>query len=340
MRTTIVLTCLLMKTWCLCAEKKPLTPLEAVAPIYPMLAVYSDTSGAVTIKATINKVGAVISATTIEGHVFLKSSALDAAKKWRFEPGNEKRTVNLVFVFRIMPKETPAENLATRFQAPWQVEVRRVIPESPVNIDPAHDQTCAERSDAVRSYRPEGAECWTELANQPGCYIWNSSLATDATATWTGECSGGLAHGEGTRTFVYGRLRNRDVSTGILQDGKAHGRWVEPNDDRGYVWEGTYVDGKRHGRWVSRFADGAVLAGSYVDGKRHGRWVRHDADGTVLSEGSYVDGKKQGHWFERDADGNVAEGLLVDGQAHGRWVYRNADGRVTRELTWVNGEQQ
>ena len=30
--------------------------------------------------------------------------------------------------------------------------------------------------------QPEGTECWTELANQPGCHVWNERLQIEAVA--------------------------------------------------------------------------------------------------------------------------------------------------------------
>ena len=117
----------------------PPTPLVAVAPQYPRLAVYAHLSGTVTIRATVSKAGIVKSAKLVEGHqghTLLRSPARDAAKKWRFEPGNEKREVNLVFVFRIMPRDTPDGDLTTRYHYPRRIEVRHVIPQGMVNTDP------------------------------------------------------------------------------------------------------------------------------------------------------------------------------------------------------------
>ena len=48
-------------------------------------------------------------------------------------------------------------------------------------------QTCEGKS--------KGSECWKELANQPGCHVWNDDLVPDQTVTWTGECAESLAQG-------------------------------------------------------------------------------------------------------------------------------------------------
>ena len=218
-------------------------------------------------------------------------------------------------------------------------------------------QTCAGK--------PKGAACWKELADQPGCFVWNDSsgwndsLVTDETVTWTEECAGGLAQGTGTLTRVWGRSKkHKREETGHLQDGEKHGHWVErsagtvqegPYVDgkmhgdwvvrsaKGTVQEGPFVDSKMHGRWVFRLADGGVYEGPYVDGKKHGRWVLRLADGQV-EEGPYVDGKRHGDWVLRFADGQVEEGPFVDGKRHGRWVLRLASGGV-QEGPFVDGKR-
>ena len=65
------------------------------------------------------------------------------------------------------------------------------------------------------------------------------------------------------------------MHTGLLQNGKKHGDWVE---DYG---EGPYVGGKRHGHWVERGSyndessrnDWWLYEGDYVEGKRHRLWI-------------------------------------------------------------------
>jgi TonB family protein len=113
--------------------------VEAVAPVYPMVAVYSGTAGEVTVKVTIDGTGAVTAAKAIEGHKLLVASAEDAAKRWRFTPGSGATELPIVFLYRILPKGTPDAVLATRFQPPNQIEIRRVIPEASTNSDPAPD---------------------------------------------------------------------------------------------------------------------------------------------------------------------------------------------------------
>jgi TonB family protein len=113
--------------------------VEAVAPVYPMVAVYSATEGEVTVKVRIDKTGAVISAKVIQGPRLLAASAEDAARRWRFATGSGDTELPIVFVYRILPKGTQEVELATRFRMPNQIEIRRVIPEASTDRDPAPD---------------------------------------------------------------------------------------------------------------------------------------------------------------------------------------------------------
>ena len=45
---------------------------------------------------------------------------------------------------------------------------------------------------------PEGSACWQELTARSGCYIWIPYLAYSVVyTTWSGDCAGGIAEGEG-----------------------------------------------------------------------------------------------------------------------------------------------
>ena len=206
--------------------------------------------------------------------------------------------------------------------------------------------------------RPKGSACWMGLADRPECYLWNPNLQPGETATWTGECSGRLAHGTGTIAWVWDGGREISESTGRLEDGKRHGTWVERSAN-GDVREGPYVEGKRHGGWVLRYKSGRVDEGSVVDGKQHGQWVwrwssQRDQPRQVLywygenvgstaeddqvMEGRLVKGKQHGKWVIRQANGAVWEGTYVEGEMHGNWVFRDADGDVSGG-PYVEGEK-
>ena len=164
------------------------------------------------------------------------------------------------------------------------------------------DQTCAGQ--------PAGATCWQEISRRPGCYVWNQNRQPGSTVTWPGQCTGGLAQGTGTLTWVWDD--NQEALTGRLQDGKHTGHWILRHADGG-VSEGPYVDSERNGHWTHRFADGTIAEGPYVDDEMHGHWVVRSADGDV-QEGPFVGDERDGRWTLRWADGTVEEWLFRDGE--------------------------
>ena len=105
--------------------------------------------------------------------------------------------------------------------------------------------------------KPEGAKCWKEIANRPGCYIWDGHYIPTQTVSWSGSCSAdGVAVGKGTMDW-----KTSDSSfsgTGLLVDGKLHGHWVVNVSPSREVWEGPFVNGVRHGHWVKRGSQGEV----------------------------------------------------------------------------------
>ncbi|MCY3702209.1 MAG: DUF4189 domain-containing protein [Rhodospirillales bacterium] len=107
--------------------------------------------------------------------------------------------------------------------------------------------------------QPVWFNCWTELANQPGCYFWYLDetrwigFPTHESASWSGTCRGGVADGEGVLSGASNRdFRWRVAHEGTLSKGKKHGRWVETRTTaRGSTREeGHYLDGGRDGEWT------------------------------------------------------------------------------------------
>ncbi|WP_420632584.1 toxin-antitoxin system YwqK family antitoxin [Candidatus Palauibacter sp.] len=138
--------------------------------------------------------------------------------------------------------------------------------------------------------QPVGSECWMEVANQPGCHLWNGGLAAGATVTWSGECSAGYAQGTG----------------------RVHWRY----DDGEQLWAGAYVDGKRQGNWVVLEDDGDLAGGSYVSGQRQGIWTWWFTNGDVL-ESPFVNGEENGTEIQCErSPGDVIAWLIsyVDGE--------------------------
>ena len=135
----------------------------------------------------------------------------------------------------------------------------------------------------------QGAECWRELANQPGCYLWTEFHLPTYRLEWTGGCSARLASGSGTLTVIGEGEEHKH--NGAYRNGKEEGHWTFRYAS-GSVYEGPFLNGKRHGQWMERESNGTSAEGPYVNDERHGRWVIRYADGTV-DEARYVHGEYQ-----------------------------------------------
>ena len=94
--------------------------------------------------------------------------------------------------------------------------------------------------------------------------MWDSHYYPDQTVTWTGGCSDGLVSGKGTSKWVRGS--EGFEASGLYQNGKANGQWVQRGPD-GLSAEGPVVDGKQHGQWVFRFARGRTETHTFVNGE-------------------------------------------------------------------------
>ena len=70
-----------------------------VQPFYPELARKMNIAGTVKIEVTVAPNGNVKEARIVGGHPVLANSALDAAKKWRFEPAAAESTGVIEFKF-------------------------------------------------------------------------------------------------------------------------------------------------------------------------------------------------------------------------------------------------
>jgi TonB family protein len=70
-----------------------------VQPAYPELARKMQISGTVKIEVTVAPNGTVKEARVVGGHPVLATAALDAAKKWRFEPAQSESSGIIDFKF-------------------------------------------------------------------------------------------------------------------------------------------------------------------------------------------------------------------------------------------------
>ena len=70
-----------------------------VQPVYPELAHKMNISGTVKIEVVVAPNGTVKQARIVGGHPVLATAALDAAKKWKFEPASTDSTGIIDFKF-------------------------------------------------------------------------------------------------------------------------------------------------------------------------------------------------------------------------------------------------
>lgn len=106
---------------------------RAVAPVYPPIAITANVSGDVKVVVTLDKAGSVTKVRIVSGNPLLRRAAMEAAKRWRFKPGADRRHVHLFFLFQMVPRGTPAKEITPVFTPPYRVEVRAMLPRSTVN---------------------------------------------------------------------------------------------------------------------------------------------------------------------------------------------------------------
>jgi protein TonB len=70
-----------------------------VAPVYPELAKRMNVTGTVKLQVVIAASGQIKSTKLVGGHPLLIEPAMDAIKKWRYEPGSEETTTTVEFHF-------------------------------------------------------------------------------------------------------------------------------------------------------------------------------------------------------------------------------------------------
>jgi TonB family protein len=99
-----------------CALGTALTPMPAFAqeelsrkvkskvnPTYPEIARRMSIAGVVKVSVVVTPQGAVRSTKVLGGHPLLVTAAMDALKKWKFEPASEESTG--VVEFKFQPQE-------------------------------------------------------------------------------------------------------------------------------------------------------------------------------------------------------------------------------------------
>lgn len=104
----------------------------------------------------------------------------------------------------------------------------------------------------------EGTECWNQVFNRAGCYVWDPYFIKDAIATWSGQCLGNVVHGYGEMVWTLNGEKYGN-GTGSFASGKPHGEWIEHYyDGEARKGEGLYRFGTRTGFWKVEWRNGKV----------------------------------------------------------------------------------
>jgi TonB family protein len=104
----------------------------AVAPNYFPMALNSHASGEVVIEVRVNAEGSVASTEALSGNPVLAAGSRQVARRWKFAPATDKkgiRTARLTFVYHLVPKDTPLDELLPVFRPPYRVEIVHVLPD-------------------------------------------------------------------------------------------------------------------------------------------------------------------------------------------------------------------
>jgi TonB family protein len=70
-------------------------------PVYPAIAAKMKVEGSVKLDATIDADGSVSDVKVVSGHTLLVPAAVDAVKKWKYEPADEKSTQSVTDDFAL-----------------------------------------------------------------------------------------------------------------------------------------------------------------------------------------------------------------------------------------------
>ena len=172
---------------------------------------------------------------------------------------------------------------------------------------------CAELSGQFEA--ENHAECWNEVDNQRGCFVWDHHYHSDRVTKWTGRCRSGVAEGRGVLSVSAGSEHAPSQGTGTLLGGKANGHW-EITWANGERYEGEFRDGRRTGYGTYSWPGGARYEGDFRDAVKHGFGTQTWPNGHRY-EGDFLDGKITGRGTYTYPDGIRYEGDFRDGVKHG-----------------------
>ena len=142
---------------------------QTIVPVYPLIAQSARVSGTVLIEAIIDETGRVASATIVKSIPLLDAVAIEAVRKWQFEPprigGREVRFATTVtFNFRLFDVAAPPALVTQRSASGMPADFAVVY--NYVTLTPArHDlgEVFRELSEAGLLSRTEGLRVWNEI---------------------------------------------------------------------------------------------------------------------------------------------------------------------------------
>lgn len=88
-------------------------------------------TGEVSVWLRVDPKGSVVEVEKVTGNYWLIADCRSAALQWEFAPlvgSKAERRVEIVFVFKQLPSDTPSNKLTTVFKLPYRVEITKAKP--------------------------------------------------------------------------------------------------------------------------------------------------------------------------------------------------------------------
>lgn len=163
------------------------------------------------------------------------------------------------------------------------------------------------------------------------CEVWSEEpLADGDILTWSGDCVGGQASGNGILIWNRGEqlLTRYD---GDMVGGKLEGSGVlveREGVDQGFdVVSGTFANGEPDGYVTYKSSDGAIFIGNFEKGVMNGHVLWVDSDGNSFT-GQFVDGAANGPGRSISSMGEIFEGEFANNERQGSGLLIETNGDV------------
>jgi|GEM_PF-2641332 len=105
----------------------------AVAPKYGVLARTGAVNGEVSINVLVARNGIILKVNSIKGPLLLQKDALDAARRWVFEPSTRATEQEITMVFEIIARERPETDEEVLYIRPASFHIKARLPDPSVN---------------------------------------------------------------------------------------------------------------------------------------------------------------------------------------------------------------